>query len=100
MSQIRVNIHDVMHDEQQFNVNQLEERMEKNAHSYDVESVEIKKGNKNSPVFFEFEPYMNNVNFNTIRRAAKEVLYPMELKLDGVDREHAVRDNNLMIINS
>lgn len=98
MGQIRVKIHDVMHDEQQFNVNKLEERMEKNAH--EVESVEIKKGNRNSPVFFEFEPYMNNVNFNTIRRAAKEVLSPMELELDGVDRDHAVRDNNLMIINS
>lgn len=92
---LTIKVHDVTHSKEDFDKNKVEKHIKQQTSSK-VKNVRIARGNSNSPLFLEIDSDINN--FNTLKSICRESLHLFSDKVNGIDVQKCVRDDNLKIM--
>lgn len=96
---IRIKVHDVFHDPEDFKASDIEDRMIKMCLDDRVEDVRIAKGNANSPLFITLSEDTSSLSFDDAKSIARQLLRQFERRVSGVDVDTTINDRNLKIKN-
>lgn len=96
---IKIKIHNVFHNAEDFSAQRVAERMEAMCTDDRVENIRIAKGNKNSPVFITLSEDTNKLSFKQAKSIASQILHEFETNVSGVDVDSTINDKNLRIEN-
>lgn len=96
---IKIKVHDVFHDPEDFKTSDIEDRMVKTCLDDRVEDVRIAKGNANSPLFITLSEDTSSISFDDAKSIARELLSHFNQRVSGIDVDTAIKDRNLKIKN-
>lgn len=94
---LTVKVHDLLHDEQDFSKKEVEEYIERQTKNR-VKNVRISKGHSNSPLFLEVKSGRNTLT--RLKKICYKGVLLFSEKVDGVDVNDCIRDDNLRVTNS
>lgn len=93
---IEVKVHNLFHEEEEFDKNKVEEYILGQMKTDKVKDVRISKGHSNSPLFLKIDSDVNN-NFNNIKNLCEKAVRLFSDKVNGVDVEKCIKDKNLRV---
>jgi hypothetical protein len=91
---ITIKIHNILHNKQDYNKTQVEKYIEEQTDEK-IKEVRIAKGNSNSPLFLEIPHTIND--FKTIKQLSRQATQLFSDKVDGINIQKTIKDNNLQI---
>lgn len=94
---VRIKVHDVLHDDDDFEASYIEEQMMRMCTDDRVEDVRLAKGNKNSPLFIILSEDMNKISFKEAKTLARKLLRQFDKRVSGIDLNKTINDRNLQI---
>lgn len=95
---VTIKVHDVFHDECEYEVSRAEEYIEKYITGVDVENVRIASGAENSPIFITFA--VNYVSVKQCLSIGREAVQGFSQFAEGIDVERSISDKNVLVIGS
>lgn len=95
MGNIKIKVHNVMHDETEYNVSTVEEFIESWITSYDIINVRIAQGHNNSPIFVTVDE--DSLNLKNVKSIARNAVDAFSEFADGVDVDNTINERNILI---
>lgn len=94
---IKIKVHNVFHDEEDFSTNEVEEYLMQMKLDDRVDDVRISKGNQNSPLFITLTEDVNTITMENTKKIVKDILRNFSYQVSGVNVDRTVRGDNIMI---
>lgn len=98
MSQVRIKIQDIFHDEgAEYVASDLETYIENGLRTYHVADVRVHSGHSNTPLTITLERSVSGISFNTAKNIARVAVQHFSHRVDGVSTEETITDNNILV---
>lgn len=99
MSNIKIKLHNVFHDKEDFSPTKVEQQMKKMILDDRVADVRIAKGSSNSPLFIILTDDTKTISIKDAKSIARRLLRELDREVSGVNIDSALKDRNLKIQN-
>lgn len=98
MSNVKIKVHNVMHNDVDFSANEVEEHISRMLTDRKVDSVRIASGKQNSPLYISIDSSVHNMSFESAKLIARQALKYFSDKVEGINVTETISDRNLRII--
>lgn len=92
---LQIKVHDVLHDECDYNPSDAEDYIEDAITSVSVKNVRVAPGHTNSPLFVTVN--RASMTLDDIKTVARKAVNWFTEFVDGIDVERTIRDDNIRI---
>lgn len=93
---VKIKVHDVLHDREDYDVSAAEEYIESWITGVDVADVRVASGDKNSPLFITLNK--RSISVDGAKSIARDAVRGFSEFVDDVDVDRTVRDDNVRVI--